>query len=221
MKKQCPMLVNDGRAVSKLQRIVEGMVCGAAERDDLLQEALMHLWVTQNRRPGQTTSWYLQSCRFHLQHYLTRGRSLDSKKRSTNRADLLEDDKLIPLGSLLASGCVAGLAAANDDIRVLSEFLTSNEKQILDKLLDGLSLREVAGALGISFPTALKRRRRIAELFKRIERPPLIRAQVLRNGARNGKKSFRLTVGVRQKPSLQKPNGRMSPSLPSHLGEGI
>src|SRR5260370_5489422 len=64
-----------------LGSMVRRMTTNAALRQDLLQEALVHLWLTQSRRPGQTRSWYLQSCKFHLQHYLASGRSIDSGKR--------------------------------------------------------------------------------------------------------------------------------------------
>ena len=174
------MLVNDFRTVAKLRGIVDGMVCDASERDDLLQEALVHLWVTQSRRPGQTTSWYLQSCRFHLQHYLARGRSVDSKKRGGNRSDVFATEDPLGLDEQAIAGCYdhAIQSSVDDDIRVLSARLPSADQKMLGYLLDGLTLREAATQLGISFPTALKRRRRMAELFKRLDHPPSLKVHV-------------------------------------------
>src|SRR5260370_3039644 len=63
-----------------LIHMIRRMTSNPTLRDDLLQEALIHFWLTESRRPGQTQSWYLQSCRFHLQHYLASGRSIDSTK---------------------------------------------------------------------------------------------------------------------------------------------
>src|SRR5438132_877048 len=95
--KKSPMLVNDFRTVTTLRRIADSLASDASERDDLVQEALMHLWLMECRRPGQSISWYLQSCRFHLQHYLARGRSVDSKKRSASRTNLLGTEETMTL----------------------------------------------------------------------------------------------------------------------------
>jgi len=180
------MLVNDFRTVAKLRRIVDRMVCDASERDDVLQEALIHLWMTQSRRPGQTTSWYLQSCRFHLQHYLARGRSVDSKKRNGKRSDVFASDDPLGLDEPAIAGCQCHEAqsSVDDDIRVLSARLASADQKMLEYLLDFLALREAAAKLGISFPTALKRRRRIGEIFKRLDNPPLLKVRV--SGVVNG-----------------------------------
>src|SRR6266487_4171631 len=64
-----------------LLRMIERITPNFALRQDLLQETLIHLWLTETRCPGQTKSWYLQSSKFHLLHYLASGRSIDSTKR--------------------------------------------------------------------------------------------------------------------------------------------
>src|SRR5215831_16288917 len=79
-------LVEDEHVLDSLGKIVNSVPHEASWRDDLMQEALLHLWRSEQERPGQTTSWYLQGCRFRLQHYLGAGRSLDSTKRRLNRA---------------------------------------------------------------------------------------------------------------------------------------
>ncbi len=60
-----------------LIRMIGRITSNFALRQDLLQEALVHLWLTEARRPGQTQSWYLQSSKFHLLHFLASGRSVD------------------------------------------------------------------------------------------------------------------------------------------------
>ncbi len=201
--KKTPTLVNDFRTMAKLRQIAEGMSSDPSERDDLLQEALIHLWVTQLQRPGQTTSWYVQSCRFHLRHYLARGRSVDSKKRSANRADLFATDEPVSFDVPAIEGqndCEVQ-ATINDDIRVLSDQLTSSDKRMLEYLLDGLTLREAASKLEISFPTALKRRRRIGEIFKRLQNPPLLKVQVFRSSDGNqsdGNQSHSLVLRIQR-----------------------
>src|ERR1043166_3183645 len=80
------MLMDDQSVKELLSRMVRKITTSAVLREDLLQEALVHLWLTENQRPGQTRSWYIQSCRFHLQHYLASGRSVDAAKRRTSES---------------------------------------------------------------------------------------------------------------------------------------
>jgi len=194
--KKTPTLVNDFMTVAKLRRIAETMSSDLSEHEDLVQESLLHLWLTEIRRPGQTTSWYLQSCRFHLQHYLARGRSVDSRKRVISRTNLFESNEPMRPELDLTPGSHDASAETylNDDIRVLSARLTPVEKKMLDYLMDGLTLRDTALKLGISFPTALKRRRRIAALFKRLTQLPLLKIRLCSNGRSNQANSFVLRV---------------------------
>src|SRR5262245_46603583 len=74
------MLVTKNGTRQVLQQIVFKLTHDAALREDLTQEALIHLWLRELQRPGQSQSWYFQSCRFFLQNYLRNGRSVDSAK---------------------------------------------------------------------------------------------------------------------------------------------
>src|SRR5437899_1659078 len=76
-----------------LAGMIRSMTPNPALREDLLQEAMVHLWLTETRRPDQTRSWYLQSCRFHLQHYLNSGRSIDSGKRCRDQTPMTDDSE--------------------------------------------------------------------------------------------------------------------------------
>src|SRR5206468_6235834 len=82
-----------------LARVVRSTTSNPALRDDLLQEALVHAWLIEARRPGQTRSWYVQSCKFHLRHYLDSGCSIDSPKRRAGQlpaaGDLDGDEELL------------------------------------------------------------------------------------------------------------------------------
>ena len=75
------MMVEDERIEYLLERLVGSISREPALRDDLLQEARLHLWRMEIQNPGRSTSWYLQSCRFRIQHYLAAGKSVDSVKR--------------------------------------------------------------------------------------------------------------------------------------------
>jgi DNA-directed RNA polymerase specialized sigma24 family protein len=72
-------------------RLVQCTTSNAALRDDLVQEALVRLWRVKARRTGQTKSWYLQSCKFRLRHYLSSGRSMDSGKRRAGQVSINSD----------------------------------------------------------------------------------------------------------------------------------
>src|SRR5260370_33664767 len=76
------MLVEDAQMLGSLRQIVASFTRYPELQQDLMQECLIHLWKLEGNRPGGTRSWYLQACRFHLQHYLVSGRSLDSLKRA-------------------------------------------------------------------------------------------------------------------------------------------
>src|SRR5262245_30172991 len=74
--------MEDHRTLDGLRRIVCRMSSDPVLQQDLKQEGLVHLWRISKRKPVRTRSWYLQSCRFHLQHWLASGRSVDSPKRA-------------------------------------------------------------------------------------------------------------------------------------------
>src|SRR6266516_7608350 len=87
------MLVDEHSTREVLRRLIQKLASSPALWDDLLQEALIHLWMIEARRPGQTRSWYLQSCKFHLLHYLASGRSVDSNKRGRGHAHFGQDSE--------------------------------------------------------------------------------------------------------------------------------
>ena len=131
----------------------------------------MHLWLIQTRRPGQTRSWYLQSCKFHLQHYLTSGRSVDSAKRRAGQLPWnsnAEDENGFSDGANTENSVLAWVSA-RDIIALLSRHLLASEKAVLNCLADGLGPREISHRLRISHTMVIKHRRRIAALLTRLE----------------------------------------------------
>ena len=135
-----------------------------ALRQDLLQEALIHLWLTETRRPGQTKSWYLQSAKFHLLHYLASGRSVDSPKRGRGRSHL-DDDSKKPgeFPELVEPGrSVVGQVIGRDIISLLSPHLSPRELAVLDGLADGLGVREIGRRLKMSHSMVIRHRSKIA-----------------------------------------------------------
>jgi len=156
-----------------LERLIRNLTSDTALHEDLLQEAMVHLWLTGDRRPGQTPSWYLQSCKFHLQHYLTSGRSVDSGKRRSGQVQFAVDsedaDGLPERGD--EGNSVVTSVSARELLALLAQMLSAPENAVLACLADGLGTREIGRELNISHTMVIKHRRKIAGLIARLEHP--------------------------------------------------
>jgi RNA polymerase sigma factor (sigma-70 family) len=163
------MLIEQSETKERLSRIVNKLTTSVALREDLMQEAMTHLWLEELRLPGQTESWYLQSCKFHLLHYLENGRSIDSGKRRAGQihVDYHQDDGE-PFALRVSENEAFSDAAEREMLSLLSERLNSTEKAVLYRLAEGNSVREVARQIGVSHPTVLKFRRKIAALLREL-----------------------------------------------------
>jgi len=129
-----------------------------------MQECLVRLWRLERSAPGQTRSWYLQNCRFHLQRWLASGKSVDSLKRDNGDKRITIDgasDEL-PANWYHTNGELLEAVVTRDIVSTLSLHLKPRENEVLGGLADGLVLRDIARKLEVSYPTALKSRRRIA-----------------------------------------------------------
>lgn len=142
------------------------MVGDTGSQEDMLQEALIHLWRLEERRPGQSVAWYLQGCRYHLQNWLRLGRSIDSVKRSRAcvRDGATDDDSEGLLAQLGINSLLWDEVSTNDIISLLSGLLDSQEREVLFCLVDGFSARETAERLNASHTWVGKCRRKIAIL---------------------------------------------------------
>ena len=191
------MLIDEARTRKLLCQIIRRLTPDAALRDDLSQEALVHLWLLEERRPGQSRSWYLQSCKYHLRNYLSAGKSVDSLKRRRGGmsfpGDTAEIDDFVSEVEL--SVPVIAQISARDIITQLSGRLSTFERSVLCYLAEGLRAREIAARLKVSHPTVIKHRRKIAALavkmgipplpkYERIHRLPAARETVARSMAR-------------------------------------
>jgi len=129
---------------------------------------LVRLWLLEERRPGQCQSWYLQSCKFHLQDYIKAGRSVDSPKRNSGRISIAngDGDEFLPLQN--DDDAMFGQVSAREIFALLSGRLTPFEQSILNHLSEGLGAREIAQRLEVTHPTVIKYRRRIAALTLRL-----------------------------------------------------
>ncbi|MFO1498605.1 MAG: LuxR family transcriptional regulator [Verrucomicrobiota bacterium] len=164
------MLIEDIETLEQLGKIVVRLTSNPALREDLMQEALIHLWQVQEQNPGQTKNWYLQNCRYRLLHYLALGRSVDSPKRRASQVHPSEydDDADDWLDRFEGSDTVLQDVSARDMFSSLSKVLSPREISILQWLAEGLGTREIAKRLGISHPMVIKHRRKIAAFAKKL-----------------------------------------------------
>jgi RNA polymerase sigma factor (sigma-70 family) len=168
------MLIEDVGILEQLGRIVVRLTANSALREDLMQEALIHLWQVQEQSPGQTKNWYLQNCRFHLLHYLALGRSVDSPKRRASQVHPGEqnEDQEDWLDHFEGTNTVVQDVSARDILSSLAKSLSAREMSILQWLSEGLGTREIAKRLGISHPMVIKHRRKIAALARKLAIEP-------------------------------------------------
>jgi hypothetical protein len=159
-------LLEDDKILESVRGIVSRFTLDPHSRQDMLQECLLCLWLAEGQNPGRTVSWYLQRCRFHVQHWLMLGRSLDSPKRASaaNRITIDGDDEEPALAEHHTNGEVIETVCVRDLIATLAKGLKPSELFVLGGLAAGLTLRKVASESRLSYPTALKYRRKIAAL---------------------------------------------------------
>lgn len=164
------MLIEDVQTLEQLGKIVVRLTSNPALREDLMQEALIHLWQVQEQTPGQTKNWYLQNCRFHLLHYLALGRSVDSPKRRGSQVHPAGNDEEMEdwLDRFEGPDSVLQDVSARDILHSLSRLLSEREMSVLQWLAEGMATREIARRLGISHPMVIKHRRKIAALARKL-----------------------------------------------------
>src|SRR5229473_8595202 len=147
------MLIEDVTMCESLRRIVNGFTGDPALRQDMLQECLVCLWKIESEKPGRTKSWYLQNCRFHVQHWLAAGRSLDSHKRAhaSNRVVLQGTDEDPELDGHHTNGELFETVSVRDLVSTVTALLKPGERTVLRGLAEGLVLREIASKSEISY----------------------------------------------------------------------
>jgi DNA-directed RNA polymerase specialized sigma24 family protein len=159
------MLVSSPRIVASLRGIARVLSSNPADRDDLLQEMLIHLWQSELENPGQTESWYLQNCKFHGLDYLKRGRSVDSKHRAgcvLVSMDREVSDTATPIFEPADDRDFRDQLSATDALSLLRRRLTAGQQALLDAFASGASVAEVSEALGCSHQYVSKQRKKIA-----------------------------------------------------------
>lgn len=157
----------DERMVSEIRNLVHAIVRGdylQQEREDCLQETLLHLWQIMNANPAQEAGSQFSRCRGFIQNLLKHGRSIDSPKRrslgrSIDSVDFRRSCEDIP--QLNSNMNPYHDASARDDIEQVCVRLNSRDQEILSLALEGNGTREVAKRLRICASMVSKGARRI------------------------------------------------------------
>lgn len=130
--------------------------------DDLIQEALAHLWQIQQEHPGQTECWYYTSCKHRIQHCLVTGRSVDSVRRRFEQAEYSEDE-------IECNRNIDSEINLRDIVSEISRLLPPDSRQVLDYLADGFGACDIANRMGVSHPMIHKHRKKIAKAAMRLD----------------------------------------------------
>jgi len=187
-----------------LERMVARLTSHSLWREDLVQEALIHLWQEERRCPGQSPCWYLRSCRFHLLNQMRLGRSIDSPKRRNGfvlprDGGTHADDVLDSLADSTEGASVLEAVMARDFVSALFPYLAPMEREVLACLAEGLGTRETARRLKLSHTCVTKKRRAIADLVHELEPETRTKTIARRSNGRNGSKA--VEIQHRRKPS--------------------
>jgi DNA-directed RNA polymerase specialized sigma24 family protein len=163
-------LAEDAGVLKSLERLIAGFTSDPVAQQDLLQECRVCLWQVEAEKPGRTRSWYLQNCRFCVQHLLAAGRSVDSPKRARGDARLSVDttEGESALGEYHTDGELFEAVSFRDVVAALDGRLRPSEREVLRGLAEGLTLGEIALRSGLSYPTVLKYRRIIGALVVKL-----------------------------------------------------
>jgi DNA-directed RNA polymerase specialized sigma24 family protein len=181
------MLVNQEETSKVLRQMVYRLTADRATHEDLIQEALLHLWLREKQRPGQTRSWYLQSCRFCMQDHLRRGRGVNSARPQAILSPFTELEQWPEPCLADQSPCcrsVQALVSAREIVTLLAAWLTPVECEVLDGLVEGYGMRQIAARLNLSHTSVIRYRRRIAALALKFGIEPLPNRKVPRQHCR-------------------------------------
>jgi len=158
------MIFENSHAQDLLRRLAARVTSDRASREDLAQEAMIHLWQQELRCPKQSESWYFQSCLFHLRNYVQRGRSLDSPRRRRARGALSTGSRRADSAEVHLERDESPLptVCANEILDLLLPKLKEREREVLRCLAEGLELGDIARKLRVSRQAVGKQRRKIA-----------------------------------------------------------
>ncbi len=156
------MFAENPKVNAELRGIVRRTTTDVQLHEELFQQGHLHLLRKRALQPGQTLSWYLDSCACHLLNYLGQGRSIDSLKHRSNRYihDPSEDSGDGPV-HVAPDADVVSLVSAKEILDQLLARLEPLDQRVLVLLDDGFSTRGIALEIGISQSKVVRASKRI------------------------------------------------------------
>ena len=174
------LLIDEPTVQRTLRRMIIRMEANHETREDMMQEALVHLCKKEQRHPGQSRSWYLHSVKFHLTHVKAAGRSLDSAKHRQAETTLCAENNAGDELPVALDDGIMSEVNAHDIFSLLLSRLAPMDQSILKAMRDGLRIREIGVRLGVSHVFVLRHRRNIASLAVRLGISPVTVSKVTR-----------------------------------------
>lgn len=160
------MLCESKEIQKKLRAIAAREAGSRGDAKDLYQEMMIHLWQIEQAEPGNTESWYLKNCSFFARDLMRKGKSIDSKFREgvvRCSFDKRNDDEQVMVEPVEQYDFVSGLVF-KDDLRQIRKKLTAVQKRILELLIDGHTVTEIAQTFEKSHQYISKERKKLAQV---------------------------------------------------------
>lgn len=133
---------------SEVKEIAHTITDNKEDQKDLLQEMWLHVFERGDMLRDKTKAYILRSCYFHAKHYISEGKSVDSKRRyGTHIVSLYqENDKgegeMLPIPGDFPSP--VDVAITNIMIEEIESLLSGAQKYIFELLLQGYTSSEIA-----------------------------------------------------------------------------
>jgi len=145
--------------------------CRSLSKEDLFQEAVLHLLVEYNngKLSDKTDSYVLQGCYFYLKNYI---RTIQNKT-SLMSLNMPMDEDLTKLQDVLSLETEASNNEGPDKDALMQEVfekeLNRKEKEIFFFYLQGWTTREIGERLGISHVSVVQMEKKIREKCKELK----------------------------------------------------
>jgi DNA-directed RNA polymerase specialized sigma24 family protein len=159
------MLVDQPEIRQQVRKLVRCLVEETSLHDDLCQDALLHLWQSEAKCPGQPIQWYLKGCWFCIQNLLKRGRSAHCLRHRAQLHALeegCETNDSQPEIVLISPDEPTQHVCVRDVFATLSRLLGPMEQTIVGLLTQGYRVCEIAQRLRVSYTVVIRYRSRIA-----------------------------------------------------------
>jgi RNA polymerase sigma factor (sigma-70 family) len=140
---------------------------GFYDQDDLYQQMCLYLWqrFEEGAPIGMNESYITKSCEFYLLNFLRKGRRLPlhlSMDMPIADGDLTLRDT-IPYDFVRSSGPIDSNISIDE---IKRKRLTEKERKVLELILKGNTMREIATILGISHVMVVKYKKNIIKKAK-------------------------------------------------------